>query len=136
MGEKNEKTGSYTILQGVAIMGKKLGSRVCECRHRLGLTQSELGRAVGLTTSYISQIENGKKTNISRNNLEKLAEALGQSVESLVEGVKIEPAVKRPVLSREENAHLEIYRQLSPEDRRAVAKFIAWLISEEKKSTQ
>lgn len=117
-------------------MGKKLGYRVRMCRLNLGITQRELAKACDLSAAYISQIESGKKQNIGRNNLEKIAEALGETVEFLLYGTKKDPPVKRPVLSKDENAMLEIYRKLADEGQESVRKYLAWLLYEQEKITK
>lgn len=44
-------------------------------RKKRNMTQDELAEAANLSTSYISQVETGRK-NIGREGLEKIAEAL------------------------------------------------------------
>ena len=59
-----------------------LGRNLFRIRHDLGLTQQEVGDRVGLTTSYVSRIENGR-VEPSVKTLERLADALGLTVGEL-----------------------------------------------------
>lgn len=49
-------------------------------RNELGLSVYDLSEKIGLTPSYISNLENGHKTNPTKETMEKIAAALGQSV--------------------------------------------------------
>ncbi len=48
------------------------------------LSLRALARRANLTPAYISQLENGTKTNPTRQTLEKLAKALGVAVSELL----------------------------------------------------
>jgi transcriptional regulator with XRE-family HTH domain len=50
-------------------------------REKLGWTQAELAKAIGLTQNRISKIESGEVTQLSFKNLRALARALGVSVD-------------------------------------------------------
>jgi len=52
-----------------------LSSKLKMMRNRQGLTQLELAKKIGVSESYICQIENGKMISIKK--LDKLAKALG-----------------------------------------------------------
>lgn len=54
---------------------EKFGERVREERHRLGLSQEELGARAGVHRTYIGMIERAEK-NITLENIEKIAGAL------------------------------------------------------------
>lgn len=41
---------------------KKVGRRIQQARHRMGLSQTELSQKLGMTPKYISNIECGAKT--------------------------------------------------------------------------
>ena len=58
---------------------QKFGHRVKQIRQSKGITQEELSIKAQLHRTYISSIELGKR-NISLLNIEKLAEALGCSI--------------------------------------------------------
>ncbi len=61
-----------------------LAGRVRRLRRRTGLTQRELADKSALDRSMISKIESGQRKNVSRRTLERLAEALETSVDSLL----------------------------------------------------
>lgn len=59
-----------------------LSSKLKEIRKRRGLTQRELAEKVGVSESYICQVENGKMMSIRK--LDKLAEFLGCDAKDLL----------------------------------------------------
>ena len=63
--------------------GEIFGRRLRELRNKKGLTQEELGRAAGLTSVYISNLENGFAVP-SLTTILQLAGALRCKVVSLV----------------------------------------------------
>lgn len=60
-----------------------IGERVRLARTRLGMTQEELGRAIGGDRSTISKIESGQRS-VKSVELADLADALGQSMRDLI----------------------------------------------------
>ncbi|QTG87422.1 helix-turn-helix domain-containing protein (plasmid) [Bacillus velezensis] len=64
---------------GVIILSEEkfsLADYIYRLRTERNLKQNELAKRAGLTTSYISQIESGKRTNPSPKTMEKIAQAL------------------------------------------------------------
>jgi two-component system response regulator len=61
---------------------KRLGMSVKNWRNRVAIPQDELARRAGLQRSYISDVERGSR-NVSLKTIEKLAEALGISIQTL-----------------------------------------------------
>ena len=55
---------------------RKLSIQVVERRVKRGLTQHELGALCGMAQAVISDIENGKRANLTIHSLERLAKAL------------------------------------------------------------
>lgn len=53
----------------------KVGQRIKELRHELGLSQEALGNKAGVDRTYVTDVENGRR-NISVELLEKLITAL------------------------------------------------------------
>ncbi len=65
------------------LISKKLGDNIKKIRTRKGMSQGDICRALDMDRSYRSAIENGKK-NITISQLERLAQALGVSVDKLL----------------------------------------------------
>src|SRR4051794_33304425 len=66
-------------------MTDELGQRLIDLRRRKGMTQAELGSAVGISPSYLSLLEQGKRRP-SAQVAQALAAGLGTTVEQLVSG--------------------------------------------------
>jgi len=64
----------------------KFGQRVREERQELNLSQEELADKAGVHRTYIGMIERAEK-NITLENIEKIAKALGKSIASLFENI-------------------------------------------------
>ena len=67
----------------MAQISKKLGQNIKEIRLRRKMSQGDICRKLDMDRSYMSAIENGKK-NITISQLERLAQALGVSVDKLL----------------------------------------------------
>ena len=61
----------------------KFGKRLRAIRLKKQKSQGDVGKKLGVSSNYISQIERGVE-NLSLRGIEKLAKALGVSVEELV----------------------------------------------------
>jgi len=61
----------------------KLGRNIKRVRKEKGLIQADIAKAVGVSSPYLSNIENGK-VNPTLTTLSKLAKALGISIEKLI----------------------------------------------------
>ena len=64
----------------------RFGMRLRAVRKEKGLSQETLALEAGLDRSYVGGVERGER-NISLENIEKLARALGVSVSELTKGV-------------------------------------------------
>jgi transcriptional regulator with XRE-family HTH domain len=58
---------------------REIGYRILRSRRDLDIDQAELSQRAGVSRPYISQLEHGKKTNVSVDVIEALAAALGVS---------------------------------------------------------
>jgi len=67
----------------MAQISKKMGQNIKEIRLRRKMSQGDICRKLDMDRSYMSAIENGKK-NITISQLERLAQALGVSVDKLL----------------------------------------------------
>lgn len=65
------------------LISEKLGRNIKKIRTRKGMSQGDICRALEMDRGYMSAIENGKK-NITISQLERLAQALGVSVDKLL----------------------------------------------------
>ena len=73
-----------------------LGRRVAECRDRRGWTQKYLADQAGLSVTFVSEIENDRRTP-GTDALLRLADALGASLDYLVKGATAAPT-QRPLV--------------------------------------
>ena len=67
----------------IMLITQKLGGNIKKIRTRKKMSQGDICRALDMDRGYMSAIENGKK-NITISQLEKLAQALGISVDKLL----------------------------------------------------
>lgn len=65
---------------------KKLGERITRLRDRASMTQEEVCEASGLSQSYYSQIETGKR-NATVETVDQIAKALDTSLERIFKGL-------------------------------------------------
>lgn len=68
-----------------------VGERIKERRAELGWTQEQLAQKAGISKSFLSELENGKRS-VSADNLLDLARALGVSLDYLMTGQENEEA--------------------------------------------
>jgi transcriptional regulator with XRE-family HTH domain len=61
----------------------RFGKRLREVRTRKGISQEKLAELAGLHRTYVSSVERGER-NISLNNIENLANALGVPMAELM----------------------------------------------------
>ena len=94
--------------QGRYIGAMKL--RIREIRTQQGLTQRELGEKAGISISYLSEVESGKKPLNSRR-IEKVARALGVSPTDLIDDSSVDPDILD---------HIRRLQRLSDADREAI----------------
>jgi len=71
---------------------ERVGVRLRSLRHELGLSQSKLAKACGLTASFLSQAERGLSS-ISISTLERICAALGVSLAEFFSKVEADPAL-------------------------------------------
>lgn len=98
--------------------------RIREHRKRRGWTLDQLADVVGTSKGYLSDLETGKRTG-GIDMLRSIAQAL-----DVTEGELFTPE------SDDERAmldHVAVYQQLSPEDKKAIARMARGLLSELKK---
>ena len=69
----------------------KTAEKIKFLRLRKGLTQEELGNAVGVQKAAINKYETGRVINIKRTTLQKLADALGVTPAELLDDADYNP---------------------------------------------
>lgn len=74
-----------------------LGRRIADCREQLGWTQKTLAETAGLSITFVSEIENDRRTP-GTEALLALANALGSSLDYLVKGTAAAPPPRRPLI--------------------------------------
>ena len=67
----------------IMLISKTLGENIKKIRTKKGMTQGDICRALDMDRGYMSAIENGKK-NVTIQQLERLAQALGVSTDKLL----------------------------------------------------
>ena len=73
------------------------GERIRQIREKRGMTQDQLSEAAGISKGFLSDVENNNK-NISSQALLRIANALGASVDYLLQGAVRESAQREPIV--------------------------------------
>lgn len=110
-----------------------LADRVRVKREERGLNQADLAKKSGITQATISRIESGEVTQPKSENLLKLAQALGVTVDFLVG--KSDKMEFGDALKADEKAKVLFrgYERLTEDRRTQLQSFLEWLLEEEKK---
>lgn len=93
-----------------------IADRIRDARRERKLSQSELGRRVGVTRGAVWAWESGQTKGLTPDNLVSTADALGVEVRWLATG---EGPKEVRSLSDDEAAWLDLYRHLDPDRRKA-----------------
>ncbi len=114
---------------------KKLGTLIKEARTKKGLTQAQLGSAVGMSAQEISRAERGEYEP-SEVQLKAIAKATGVTQKSLLEaakGTSAKPASSKPASSKpaaspkltaDEKELLELYRKADEQTKESAKKLL------------
>lgn len=98
-----------TVIDGPDPVDIHVGARVKLRRTLVGLSQMELGGAIGLTFQQIQKYERGTNR-ISASMLHRIAEALDVPVsfffDDMAEGVKLSPPTAGDLLAQQDSAEL------------------------------
>jgi transcriptional regulator with XRE-family HTH domain len=73
-----------------------MGKRIADLREERGWTQKQLAERAGLSITFLSEVENGKR-NVSYGKLLRIADELGTSMDYLARGVQSDPRPRPPV---------------------------------------
>lgn len=71
---------------------KTIGSNIERIRIEAGLSQGELAEAIGVSPSYISDIERGDRSDIKTSTVRRIANALGCGDGDITEGAEFPPS--------------------------------------------
>ena len=74
----------------------RMGKRISDLREERGWTQKQLAERAGLSITFLSEVENGKR-NVSSGKLLRIADELGTSMDYLARGVQSDPRPRPPV---------------------------------------
>lgn len=74
-----------------------VGDRIREVRGDLSITQDQLAQRAGISKGFLSDVENNKR-NISSENLLRIANVLGASVDYLLRGDVLESSTVEPIV--------------------------------------
>jgi len=75
-------------------MKDNVGGNIARERHNQNMTQEQLAEFSDLTINYLSKIERGTTKRLSANTLNKIAKALGVTMDSLMNGENIKSSEK------------------------------------------
>jgi transcriptional regulator with XRE-family HTH domain len=79
--------GTWVHVEGDSMA--TVGERIKERRNELGWTQEVLAQKAGISKSFLSDLENGKR-NVGADTLLEIARALSRSLDYLMEGKEVE----------------------------------------------
>jgi len=78
-----------------------VGDRIREIREEMGMKQDVLAERAGLSKGFLSDVENNKR-NVGSQNLLKIANVLGASVDYLLRGETSDSGVAEPIVIPQE----------------------------------
>lgn len=110
-----------------------LGEKVKELRSKKDMNQKKLADASGITQATISRIESGHVQELKSEALKRLAEALGSTVDYLVD--KTNKLTPNDIVQSDSTAQYIFrgYEKLSAVQREKLKSFVRFLEEEEKK---
>ncbi|WP_313559206.1 helix-turn-helix domain-containing protein [Ruminiclostridium cellobioparum] len=91
-----------------------LGSRLREFRKKANLSTTKLSEITGISSGYISELENGKKSDPSFEIIYRLLRGINVSVDSFMNDTPVVP------LSPESKELVDIFNSLSSSKRKAL----------------
>lgn len=110
-------------------MGEGHRKRISGRRIELGITQAALASAVGVSATYIHQIESAKRTAVGMTVLKSMADCLGLNLDYLLYGTEPRLAVlQKPLFTDDEMSLIYTYRKLGKIEKDMARKMLAALI--------
>lgn len=110
----------------------KIGERIRNFRQKKKFTLRELSQATGLSISFLSDIENGRRLP-SLENLSKIAKALDVSISYLIEKDKDSNISQEISNDNEIRAIARAFKELTPDKRELLLKLAISMAEEAKK---
>ncbi len=98
----------------ISAVAPSVGTRIRDYRRQQGWTQDQLAVATGVSRSAVAQWETDRAGQL-RDNISRIAAALGITVEVLLHGPATRAAASAE--SGDELALMRLYRECDPEDR-------------------
>lgn len=83
-----------------------IGNKIYQLRRSINMTQQELAEKVGISVTFLSEIENGRKS-MSVDTLIKLSKSLQVSLDTIVFGKDAEDDMQKDVVSMMSTLPLE-----------------------------
>lgn len=110
-----------------------LGEKVKELREKKGMNQKELSKAADITQATISRIEKGKVNQLKSEALKRLANALGSTIDYLVDDKK-DKLTPNDIMRADETAKYLFrgYETLSSGGRKQLIDFVRFLEEKER----
>ena len=102
----------------------KTSEKIKFLRTRKGMTQEELGNAIGVKKAAVNKYETGRVVNIKRSTLQKLADVLGVPPAQLLDDpdeTELLPAVE---ISESERELLNLIDSLTPDQKKLIMNMI------------
>lgn len=108
-----------------------LGEKVKALREKKGMNQKQLSEASLITQATISRIESGKVNQLKSDALKRLADALGSTVDYLVD--RTDQLTPEDILKSDERAkHIfRGYGNLTENGKKKMQSFVEWLEAQE-----
>lgn len=118
-------------------MNRIIGQNIMRLRDRLGLTQAELARRLGVARPTVTQLESGVK-GPSKKMLPRIAEELGVTVDELYRSPdqSTSPSAEDGVLRFHDPAFDRMWREASPEVRRDIEEYLRFKLEQQRKRQQ
>ena len=109
-----------------------LADKVRELRQKLGWNQATLAQQSDITQATISRIENGKVTQPKMGQLQKLAEALGTTIDYLA-GDSMQMSFDDILKDKQAQVVFRGWGDLSAADKEHLAKLVSFFVQEASK---
>ena len=111
-----------------------LGTRIRQLRKQSGISQRQLARRAGITSAYVSRLENDLNPNVSAKVVYNLARGLGTTVDDLLMAAGYYDAPKEPL--PDVTTYLKLTTDLGAQSIELITKFVEFMVAESKRQKQ